>query len=249
MSVDHLDVLHSEMPELFQPRGLSPSWDDGLIVVSIGDPEAQFGDSSGRMPPKSDEEFWNYLNLENLAAEPTTEISSLPSPVPVEILDALGGAHAGAPAPAVDPPMMPPPECFAFYLPFHYYHPTWWGVYLLLEGVRWLAHEIVRRSGGQVPINDAIRAARIFLYYHEAFHHKTECFATRLELTHRKPFYKTGFERLFQKTVGTDECVEEGLANATALESTKKSMRDEQIDRALTGYVKGSPPGYRRERR
>jgi hypothetical protein len=75
---------------------------------------------------------------------------------------------------------MPPPDCFAFYLPFHYYHPTWWGVYLLLEGVLWLASEIVRRAGGRVSMKDAVCVARMFLYYHEAFHHKTECFATRI---------------------------------------------------------------------
>ena len=33
----------------------------------------------------------------------------------------------------------PPPDALAFYLPFHYFHPVWWGVYLLLEGVERLA--------------------------------------------------------------------------------------------------------------
>jgi len=140
---------------------------------------------------------------------------------------------------------MPPPDCLAFYLPFHYYHPTWWGVYLLLEGVLWLAREIVRRAGGQ-SMKDAVSAARMFLYYHEAFHHKTECFAARMEITHRKPFYKTGFERLFQKTISTDDCLEEGLANASALDLTWKRLRSKDIEQALSGYVKDSPPGYRR---
>jgi predicted RNA binding protein YcfA (HicA-like mRNA interferase family) len=243
MSVAHLDILHSELPELFQTGGLSPAWDDGLVIVPIDNPESHLGDSAGRSP--LDEEALNYVDLERLAAEPTTEIASMPT-VPPEILDALGGAHPGAPASTIDPKEMPPPECFAFYLPFHYYYPTWWGVYLLLEGIQWLAHEIVRRSDGEVSAREAICAARMFLYYHEAFHHKTECFATRLEVTHRKPFYKTGFEHYFQKTIGTDDCVEEGLANATALELTRKSLRHKAIDHALAGYVADSPPGYRR---
>jgi predicted RNA binding protein YcfA (HicA-like mRNA interferase family) len=139
---------------------------------------------------------------------------------------------------------MPPPDCLAFYLPFHYYHPKWWGVYILFEGMQWLTAEIMRRSKGKVSVRAATRAARLFLYYHEAFHHKTECFATRLELTHRKPFYKSGFERLYQKWVGTVDCREEGLANASGLKDTFKATKNSIIDQALVGYVQDSPPGY-----
>ena len=92
----------------------------------------------------------------------------------------------------------PPTESLAFYLPFHRYYPTWWGVYLTFEGVTYLAGEICRHSGGLVSHRDAMRAAVTFLYHHEAFHHKVECFALRLELTHRTPMYTRGVERLFQ---------------------------------------------------
>jgi predicted RNA binding protein YcfA (HicA-like mRNA interferase family) len=86
----------------------------------------------------------------------------------------------------------------------------------------------------------------MFLYYHEAFHHKTECFATRMEITHRTPFYKNGFEQFFQRTAGTDQCLEEGLANASALDLTWEGLRSKDIEQALVGYVKDSPPGYRK---
>jgi hypothetical protein len=167
MSVKHVDLLHSQIPELFQSRNLSPTWDDDLVIIPIDDPEivptseARVVDSLAL--PKWDPESLNYLDLENFAAEPTTEMFETPS-ISSEILDALGGAHPGAPISRVDPTKMPPPDCFAFYLPFHYYHPTWWGVYLLLEGVQWLAHEIVRRAGGRVNMNSAICSARMFLY-------------------------------------------------------------------------------------
>lgn len=39
MSVEHLDVLHRELPDLFQTRDLSPVWDDDLIIIPIEDPE------------------------------------------------------------------------------------------------------------------------------------------------------------------------------------------------------------------
>ena len=37
MSVEHLDVLYAEFPDLFQPRDLSPVWDDDLIIIPIED--------------------------------------------------------------------------------------------------------------------------------------------------------------------------------------------------------------------
>jgi hypothetical protein len=123
--LEHLDILHSEMPELFQPRDLSPNWDDGLIMVPIDNPEARIDDSLS--PSGWDPEFLNYRDLENLLADPATDVSAAPPLVSPQILDAVGGTHPGAPTPAIDPNKMPPPDCFAFYLPFHYYHPTWWG--------------------------------------------------------------------------------------------------------------------------
>lgn len=246
MSVEQLDVLHRELPDLFQTRDLSPIWDDDLIIIRIEDPEWRGDESQVGLPRvRIDQPF---IDLENWGATPDALsreviLGVVPS-FSSSILDVLGGAHAGAPIPYVDQTKMPPSDCLAFYLPFHYYHPTWWGVYLLFEGVLWLANEIVRRSGGSVQRIDAIRASRLFLYYHEAFHHKTECFATRLELTHRKPFFKAGFERLYQNTFGTAECLEEGLANACALQDAYDRLRDSNVDCALIGYVQDSPPGY-----
>jgi predicted RNA binding protein YcfA (HicA-like mRNA interferase family) len=119
-------------------------------------------------------------------------------------------------------------------------------VYLVWEGVEWLANEIIRRSGGTVSHHIARQASRLFLYYHEAFHHRTECFATRLELTHRSPQYRFGFKDYYSATKGTDACLEEALANATALEEVWKKTKDKHLLRALEGYVKDNPAGYNR---
>lgn len=244
MSIEHLDDLHSELPELFQSRELSTVWDDDLIIVPIDDPEldaASRVEDSLAPATESDESLWRDLEVTSAAAE--EQEMAVPTLSPA-IIDTLGAAHAGAPISRVDLSRAPPPDCLAFYLPFHYYHPTWWGVYLLFEGVLWLANDIVRRSGGQVARIDAVHASRLFLYYHEAFHHKAECFATRLELTHRKPMYRSGFERYYQKTVGTVSCLEEALANAFALDETWKKLRNRDVDSALIEYVQSSPPGY-----
>ncbi|MDP2662415.1 MAG: type II toxin-antitoxin system HicA family toxin [Dehalococcoidia bacterium] len=248
MSVEHLDILYAELPDLFQIRDLSPVWDDDLLIIKIEDPEWNGGESNDELAKGRIDQL-SSSDLENWGADLRDTLWMAPNAVSVPafsdvVIDVLVGAHAGAPIPYTDRSKMPPSDCLAFYLPFHYYHPTWWGVYLLFEGVLWLANEIVRRSGGSVNRIGAIRGSRLFLYYHEAFHHKTECFATRLALTHRKPFFKDGFERLYKNTIGTADCLEEGLSNAVALLDSHRRMKDRRVDQALTGYVLNSPPGY-----
>jgi predicted RNA binding protein YcfA (HicA-like mRNA interferase family) len=246
MSAADLDTLCEELPELFQPRDLSPEWNDGLIIVPIHDPERiDAYDSVVQDQQSLGMDDWELTDIEELGVEFIKPGAEPPSMSPI-IIDTLGGAHGGAPQSHGGGPTMPPPDCLAFYLPFHYYYPAWWGVYLLFDGVVWLAGEIIRRSNGAVSPRGAMQAARLFLYYHEAFHHKTECFATRLELTHRRPLYKTGFERLYQQTVGKPACLEEALANASALNDGHKRIRDSIVDQALIGYVQASPPGYNR---
>jgi hypothetical protein len=243
MAIEHLDILKDKMPEIFQPRDLSPTWDDEFIIIPIDNPEWDYPGQSANLVPDHNKQWPPFADLEDCLQDSRTNQVDIPS-LSITIVEILGGAHAGAPVPYTDSSKMPPPDCLAFYLPFHYYHPTWWGVYILFEGMQWLAGEIVRRTKGSISMRTATRAARLFLYYHEAFHHKTECFATRLELTHRKPFYKSGFERLYQRMVGTVDCREEGLANASALKDTFKATKNPIIDQALVGYVQDSPPGY-----
>ena len=240
--MDNLDLLQAEIPELFQPHDFPPTWENDLIIVPIEDPEAADRDENDLL---INDNLPSFMDLENLIAQDTkaTENRIAPPNMSPILLKSLGGTHPGGLVSNSAQYKVPPPDCLAFYLPYHYYHPTWWGIYLLVEGVQWLACEIIKRSGGKVSQKEAVPAARMFLYYHEAYHHKTECFATRLELAHRKPFYKTGFECYFQKTWGTDDCLEEALANANALKGNKK-MSSRDIESALMDYVKDSPPGY-----
>jgi hypothetical protein len=39
MSVEHLDLLHEKLPELFAVKELPENWDDDLIIVSVPDVE------------------------------------------------------------------------------------------------------------------------------------------------------------------------------------------------------------------
>ncbi|MEI6154985.1 MAG: type II toxin-antitoxin system HicA family toxin [Deltaproteobacteria bacterium] len=256
MSIEHINLLHSELPELFQDRDLAPDWYDNLIIVGVTDPEKVTTDKEELFPadvptlsPRQEdlfnrgEELLDGDALDAIGPDLIDQNAPFPDLAPI-IVQVLGGSHAGAPLPYTHQPKMPPPDCLAFYLPFHYYHPDWWGIYILFEGVVWLAEKIMELSENTVSRQQAFEASRLFLYYHEAFHHKTESFSTRLELTHRRAFFKTGFERYYQKTFGTVGCLEEGLANATALLDCWKKLPYKNIDRSLSLYVDQSPPGY-----
>jgi hypothetical protein len=164
MSIGHLDILNRELPELFQPRDLAPNWHESWIFVSVDDPERTGDKRTDELClPEACEDSSDWMSLENMGADLVDTGGSFPDLSPL-IVDILGGAHAGGPLAYHDRDRMPPPDCLAFYLPFHYYHPTYWGVYLLFEGVVWLAGEIVRRSSGMVSSLRAMQAARLFLY-------------------------------------------------------------------------------------
>ena len=256
MSLEHLDLLHSELPELFQDRDLAPHWHEDLMIVPVTDPEKvtdlnalEFQNYGDRHPAqwteflKVDSELADGDMFEAIApyhVEPGEHSPEFPNVV----AEVLGGSHVGAPLPYVHRQKMPPPDYLAFYLPFHYYHPDWWGVYLLYEGIFWLAGQILARSNNRVAVRRAFDAARLFLYYHEALHHKTECFAIQLELTHRKAFFKTGFDRYYQRTLGSDDCLEEGLGNTSAQRDSWDKLSDQKVDSALAQYIDQSPPGY-----
>jgi hypothetical protein len=122
---------------------------------------------------------------------------------------------------------------------------------LILERVHKLAIDIRRRSAFELDVQEALITVRIFLYAHEAFHHIVESFATRLEVTHRTPLYKDGFQRLFNRVFGTDQCLEEALATAYGYRRVKERAFPQQPRkkkaslRALASFIEDCPPGYR----
>jgi len=236
MAIKDLDVAYNHLPNLFDRRRVPDAFDDNFLTIPIDDPDGVIP------PPTQVEDPSTPRDVEEFMAD---DLDRGIPPEPIDLPD-LEGGHAGAPVHR-DPSQQAHPDALAFYLPFHYYYPDYWGVYLTVAGVNHLAREIRRLSTPRVSSRDAIRTARRFLYYHEAFHHHTECFAFRLETTHRRPLYRTGFAQLFQRTYFTNDCLEEGLANAHALKSTEKAPKPPPAAvRALETIVSNSPPGYNR---
>jgi len=252
MSIEHLDRLHEQLPELFEDRQLPVGWDDDVVLLPLDDSE---GPPLPTAPQTDLPLSMGIASADAIEAVMMELVELGPTIVPIDLrwpealLGAISGSHAGSPWNG-GWGGTPPAEHLAFYLPFHYYHPHWWGIYLRPEGVIRVALDLRAFEPG-LESAAAIGAAKAFLYHHEAFHHETECFATRLELSHRVPVFRVAFERLFQRVIGSDDCLEEGLANAYAIAAVLNSKRTPdrwkpELERALVEYVRGNPPGYRR---
>jgi predicted RNA binding protein YcfA (HicA-like mRNA interferase family) len=138
-------------------------------------------------------------------------------------------------------------------MPFHFYHPTWWGIYLIREGVVWLANAIHRESRGVVTRHSAHVVARLFLYGHELFHHAVECFGTRLEVTHWTPLYRGGIWPRFASLANTDDWLEEALATAAGFRKVQERallLQHQKPEKTavlevLSSLIQRMPPGYR----
>jgi len=251
MAKDDLDTLREQIPEVFHDHVAPVEWQESWHVVPIKDPES---------PSKQDnnicvDDLSPLFDIEAIAVgeNPLVSNSSTdPFGGAIELPDfGPTGIFPGSPVTIRTPGACPPPEAMAFYLPFHYFHPKWWGVYLVLESSLQLADYIVAHSGGQLSRVEGLEAARIFLYSHEAFHHRIESFSTRLEITHRTPTYKDGFETLYRRVYMTDACAEEAMASAHGIRRTpklafpKNNQKAKAVRSALLEYSHSCPPGYR----
>lgn len=245
MAIDDLEVLRDEMPEVFEERLVPSTWEDDWVFVPVDRPEALHDELGDRLDGP------NCSNWQEDAVAPRQGIwHRTPGSVPVF----EGEGHPGVTVP-FDPSMqVPPPDYLGFYLPFHHYYPTWWGIYLVAEGVEGLAQFVSDHAGDRLEWAECMAAARVFIYGHESFHHAVESFATRLEVTHRMPLYKAGFRRLHDSQKGTDEWMEEALAGAHGVRKVERvlfgtdKLKKSAAVEALSRYLEMCPAGYRQAR-
>lgn len=235
--LSEVGILADELPIVFEQRPLPPDWDDEWIFVPEESPETT---DISREPMVELFNESRFPLLQELT--PASFLERLPNEM------TTGFAGAGIKSWSS---LYPPPDALAFYLPFHYFYPTWWGIYLVVEGVHRLA-EILKSAGrGSLETQDCVVASRIFLFGHEQYHHCVESLSARLEVTHRNPAYKTGFEAHYRKTYNTPDCIEEALANAHALKRTLNAFKADptkqrNLQKAFVEYLEHCPPGYNR---
>jgi len=159
------------------------------------------------------------------------------------------------------PERLPPPgpiDALAWYLPFHYYGPDW-GIYIKEAEVLNIAAFIKMRLGGGTSdwreTQQLCRVALSALYLHEAFHHKIESFATRLEISRLSPVYLRYDELVFRPLLSTDDVLEEAIAcfemhsrlrNEKSFHgNVRAAVKSAALD-FLHEWILALPPGYRR---
>lgn len=152
--------------------------------------------------------------------------------------------------------VVPPPDCYAFYLPWHYFTARNWGIYLLVEGIEECGKSIERTACGGLTPAEARKAAKAFLFHHEAYHNAVETFGVRVEVSHRVPCYRVGFERLYRSGFAKCAVHEEGLATAYAANKVRtqvfadipganiRKLKRQIAFKALTALVGKMPAEY-----
>ena len=143
---------------------------------------------------------------------------------------------------------VPPPDVFdalAWYLPIHNFG-YGWGIYIRESAVLMLGGSVLSRiepsrRGEYDAIYGAVRAGLSILYLHEAFHHKVESFAIRLEIIEHarrhRPYFQGVYGQL--RAAQSDELIEEALACAEIV----RRMATEDV------YKRSIPPDVRRAAR
>ena len=108
-------------------------------------------------------------------------------------------------------------------------------------------------SWGYTDAEIFLRAAVACLYLHEHYHHRVECLGIRLQVVTQKSLYAPYFKSVYKVAMGTDDLLEEALANACMYlrmsELTYRKLIPDSVREGLKRKLKASfpydPPGYR----
>lgn len=172
-----------------------------------------------------------------------------------EIVDEIVGGVGSAPGESVPPEW----DVWAWYQPIHYFGPDW-GIFIKEDALRLLAGRIghrlparLRRGRDPLLAKALLRAAFGVLFLHEQYHHKTESAALRMHVIERRPVYPDYHVGVYRHFAGTDDQIEEGLANADSWrrlgEPTYKRWTGSTVYRVTRDYLgdafHAAPPGYR----
>lgn len=151
----------------------------------------------------------------------------------------------------------------AVYFPIHFYAEQW-GIGIRTDSACRLAIRIARENGKWSRRNrpskqqrlDFLRAALIVYTLHETWHHRVEAAGIRIQcgpLLGGRPVYRDYSAKVYQQTWGTDDCLEEALANAHMLRELKTELTKLDLGhlaptshRVARKMVERSSAGYRR---
>ncbi len=160
-------------------------------------------------------------------------------------------------------------DAYATYLPIHFFFESGddlncrWGIYISESGIARLAAELKsafeqdEQSNRLPSATDKrffLNVAYEILLRHELFHFRIESFALNAELMLESALYVPYLMNVYSEDYGTDDCLEEALANATVLESAKITRIFQEAYRIpgkfwdsiiASVFFDKQPPGYR----
>jgi predicted RNA binding protein YcfA (HicA-like mRNA interferase family) len=146
----------------------------------------------------------------------------------------------------------------AWYQPMHFFGHDW-GIFIRRDCIRENAILVARflpkgTLFSLTLLKALIRAGFSALFLHEQFHHKIESLGIRLHVVERTCRYMPYEKSVYRPSYGTDDNLEEALANADAFLRTKTApyslWMGKTVVAALQAYLKWrfpfDPPGYRK---
>jgi predicted RNA binding protein YcfA (HicA-like mRNA interferase family) len=136
----------------------------------------------------------------------------------------------------------------------HFYGPAF-GIFMYDDCVVDIARDLARRSPIMAPpdqwVRTLLRAGFAALFLHEQYHHKTESLGIRLHIAQQTPCYVRYFRDVYRATWLTDDCIEEGLANANSYRRVRDKPYRTMLDRIqpfldyhLRDAFDAAGPGY-----
>ena len=151
---EYLDAFHQMLPELFDEKPLPNNWEDGVVLIPSG----------GALSSDIEEDGVERILFPELLVEPQSpanlEFNSEPEFPDLSDWNPLEwpakARFPGAPENAPPKGQFPSTDVLAFYLPFHYFYPDAWGVYIFVEGVQRVAVWGPAAAQIQVPIGKPV---------------------------------------------------------------------------------------------
>lgn len=122
------------------------------------------------------------------------------------------------------------------------------------EYMKWFDNDLAQL------VTQFIQSAYYLIVRHELFHHFVESFAIKSECIARRPVYVSYADSVYKRAKGTNDLIEEALANAFAYRSVQhpnfsqvisiRSVGGVEIEDVVLAYLKDrsqtDPPGYNR---
>jgi len=177
-----------------------------------------------------------------------------------EIIESVGGnlnRNSRWPSDVSDQPIW---DICAWYQPIHFFGYDW-GIFVredcVINQAKIIASFIPKSDASSFSSREfskmMLKASFACLFLHEHFHHKTESFAIRLHVASGVSKYLDYKRNIYRKTLRTDDCLEEAMANADIFQRIVDDPYNQSFKK-LTPYIKEylansfsfDPPGYRK---